>query len=165
MYVCMCLSVYLSVYLSIYLSIYLSVVKCWYTWHWSKSVWGLHLWHHPYCMLYLITSLIVSFHLKAYSPDRCCSANIPWYLPPWSTTLFGWQVWPALPHLCHHPSVQDGTNVHVRSLPGNRTHTWNWLCPSPIEREWKYQCVWGGGGGGIKHCTRWDKCPCTISTR
>lgn len=56
---------------------------------------------------------------QARSPDRRSAAVAPRPAPPRGPPLRCGQAGPELRHLCHHPRLQNGADVHVRSLPGN----------------------------------------------
>ena len=59
-------------------------------------------------------------YLQICPPDWCCTVDLPWPLPPGGATVHGRQVWSQLSNLYDDPDLQDGPDVYVRSLPGEK---------------------------------------------
>lgn len=57
---------------------------------------------------------------QACSPGGCGAALSSRPPASWCSALCCWKAGAQLHHLCHHPSVQDGTDVHVRPISGGR---------------------------------------------
>ena len=55
----------------------------------------------------------------------CGVVDLPGPSAPWGPAVPRGQVWPLMPRVRHCPRLQDGTDVHVRPVPG-RGFT---LCP------------------------------------
>lgn len=59
-----------------------------------------------------------SAFIQVRSTNRCCLTDLSGHTAFGCPTLHGWKMWVKLSSVCYYTSLQDGSDVHVRSVSG-----------------------------------------------